>query len=273
MGSQDLPRPVYQLAKTLNTAAKAVLFQYLNEVTEPTIQQNRVQVRLNFDQRLNTITLKVQSPQDNVVFRNIRVPASLQNVLPLVAGQNPVEQTYNYQVDECDHVITADCSQNRNHAVLAKEVNGLKHVTIYQGQDQIELRPAQAYSNRVDNWKLSVNGQQVQLQKNQKITLRASSVLERITAHWTNDNTVVINTPQVRLVHQGKTVTVEVNNTPNGSQCGLCGDYNMDRGTDVLSSKGCIMSSVKLAAHTYRSKSEQCRPISEKTLSQIRTEE
>merc|ERR1711955_122379 len=101
------------------------------------------------------------------------------------------------------------------------------------------------------------------LQKNQKITLRASSVLERITAQWTNDNTVVINTPQVRVVHQGKTVTVEVNNTPNGSQCGLCGDYNMDKGTDVLSSKGCIMSSVKLAAHTYRSKSEQCRPISE----------
>merc|ERR1712029_868913 len=54
----------------------------------------------------------------------------------------------------------------------------------------------------------------------------------------------------------------------NGSQCGLCGDYNMDKGTDVLSSKGCIMSSVKLAAHTYRSKSEQCRPIS-----QNRTEE
>merc|ERR1712111_273655 len=46
-----------------------------------------------------------------------------------------------------------------------------------------------------------------------------------------------------------------------------------DKRTDVLSSKGCIMSSVKLAAHTYRSKSEQCRPISEKTLSQIRTEE
>merc|ERR1712098_477361 len=143
------------------------------------------------------------------------------------------------------------------HAVLAKEVNGLKHVTIYQGQSQIELRPAQAYSNQVDNWKLSVNGQQVQLRKNEKITLKSSSALEQITAYWTNDNTV----------------TLEVNNTPNGSQCGLCGDYNMDKRTDVLSSKGCIMSSVKLAAHTYRSKSEQCRPISEKTLSQIRTEE
>merc|ERR1719365_411573 len=70
--SQDLPRPVYQWAKTLNTATKAVLFQYLNEVTEPTIQQNKVHVRMNFDQRLNTITLKVQSPQDNIVFRNIR---------------------------------------------------------------------------------------------------------------------------------------------------------------------------------------------------------
>merc|ERR1711872_603321 len=179
------------------------------------------------------ITLKVQSPQDNVVFRNIRVPASLQNVLPLVAGQNPVEQTYKALYGK---------------AFYPKCVVG------------------QGYVQTVDNWKLSVNGQQVQLQKNQKITLRASSVLERITAQWTNDNTVVINPPQVRVVHQGKTVTVEVNNTPNGSQCGLCGDYNMDKGTDVLSSKGCIMSSVKLAAHTYRSKSEQCRPISEKTL-------
>merc|ERR1712112_122368 len=251
MGSQDLPRPVYQWAKTLSTATKAVLFQYLNEVTEPSIQQNKVHVRLNFDQRLNTITLKVQSPQDTVVFRNIRVPASMQNVFPLVAGQNPIEhtykalygkayypkcvvgqgyvqtfdkKTYSYQVDECDHLITSDCSQNHQHAVLAKEVNG----------------------------------QQVQLRKNEKITLKSSSALEQITAYWTNDNTVVINTPQVRLVHQGKTVTVEVNNTPNGSQCGLCGDYNMDKRTDVLSSKGCIMSSVKLAAHTYRSKSEQC---------------
>merc|ERR1712111_312316 len=190
-----------------------------------------------------------------------------------VVGQGYVQtfdkKTYSYQVDECDHLITSDCSQNHQHAVLAKEVNGLKHVTIYQGQSQIELRPTQAYSNQVDNWKLSVNGQQVQLRKNEKITLKSSSALEQITAYWTNDNTVVINTPQVRLVHQGKTVTLEVNNTPNGSQCGLCGDYNMDKRTDVLSSKGCIMSSVKLAAHTYRSKSEQCRPISEKTLSQI----
>merc|ERR1711989_41163 len=229
--SQELPSPIYQWVKTLNTATKAVLFQYLNEVTEPTIQQNKVQVRLNFDQRLNTITLKVQSPQDNVVFRNIRIPASMQNVLPLVAGQNPIEhtykalygkayypkcvvgqgyvqtfdkKTYSYQVDECDHLITSDCSQNHQHAVLAKEVNGLKHVTIYQGQAQIELRPAQAYSNQVDNWKLSVNGQQVQLRKNEKITLKSSSALEQITAYWTNDNTVVINTPQVRLVHRGK---------------------------------------------------------------------
>merc|ERR1712083_665369 len=116
------------------------------------------------------ITLKVQSPQDNVVFRNIRVPASLQNVLPLVAGQNPVEQTYtalygkafypkcvvrqgyvqtfdkktySYQVDECDHVLVSDCSKNSQNAVLAKEVNGQKHVTIYEGRTKIEVRPSE----------------------------------------------------------------------------------------------------------------------------------
>merc|ERR1712112_585421 len=133
--SQTLPKPVYKWARMLNTAAKAILYQYLAEVSEPSQQQNRINVRLNFDPRIKTVNVQVQSPRDNVV--------------PLIAGQNPVETTfkavygkpyyakctigqgyvqtfdkksYSYNVDECDHMITSDCSKDLSHAVLAKEV-------------------------------------------------------------------------------------------------------------------------------------------------------
>merc|ERR1719381_116001 len=166
--SQTLPKSIYNWARTLNTAAKAVLYQYLTEVSEPSQQQNRINVRLNFDPKIKTVNVQVQSPRENAVFRNIRLPRSLQNVLPLIAGQNPVETTfkavygkpyyakctigqgyvqtfdkksYSYNVDECDHMITSDCSKDLSHAVLAKEVNGMKHVTLFHEQSKIELRP------------------------------------------------------------------------------------------------------------------------------------
>merc|ERR1712002_284237 len=181
------------------------------------------------------------------------------------------KMSYSYHVDECDHMITSDCSKDLSHAVLAKEVNGMKHVTLFHEQSKIELRPAQAYSNYVDEYHLTVNGQRVELQKNQKITLQSSQ--EPVTVYWSNDNTVVINTPNTRLVHSGKTVTVEEKSNPDGSHCGLCGDYNLDKRADVKSSKGCVFSSYWLAAQSYRSKSSQCRPLSVETLDKIRSEE
>jgi len=296
--SQTLPKPVYNWARKINTAAKAVLFQYLTEISEPSQQQNRINVRLNFDQKIKTVNVQVQSPRENVVFRNIRLPQSLQPVLPLIAGKNPVETTfkavygrpfyakctigqgyvqtfdkksYSYHIDDCDHMITSDCSKGLSHAILAKEINGMKHVTLFHEQSKIELKPAQTYSDHVDEYHLTLNGQRVQLQKNQLVTLPTSQ--EQITVYWSNDNTVEINTPNTRLVHSGKTVTVEEKSNTDGTHCGLCGDHNMDMRADVKSSKGCVLSSLRLAAQSYRSRSSQCTPLSVETLNKIRSEE
>ena len=292
--SQTLPKPVYKWARMLNTAAKAILYQYLAEVSEPSQQQNRINVRLNFDPRIKTVNVQVQSPRDNVVFRNIRLPQTLQNALPLIAGQNPAETTfkavwgkpyyakctigqgyvqtfdkksYSYHVDECDHVISSDCSKGLTHAVLAKEINGVKHVTLFHEQSKIELSPAHSYG-LLDEYHLTVNGQQVQLQKNQQITLQSTQ--GQVTVYLSSDNTVEVNTPQTRLVHSGTTFTVEEKSNTDGSHCGLCGDNNQDMRADVKSSKGCVLSSSWLAAQSYRSKSSQCTPLSVETLNKIR---
>merc|ERR1719391_338686 len=295
--SQTLPKPVYKWARMLNTAAKAILYQYLAEVSEPSQQQNRINVRLNFDPRIKTVNVQVKSPRDNVVFRNIRLPQTLQNALPLIAGQNPAETTfkavwgkpyyakctigqgyvqtfdkksYSYHVDECDHVISSDCSKGLTHAVLAKEINGVKHVTLFHEQSKIELSPAHSYG-LLDEYHLTVNGQQVQLQKNQQITLQSTQ--GQVTVYLSSDNTVEVNTPQTRLVHSGTTFTVEEKSNTDGSHCGLCGDNNQDMRADVKSSKGCVLSSSWLAAQSYRSKSSQCTPLSVETLNKIRSEE
>merc|ERR1712112_613545 len=258
--SQTLPKPVYKWARMLNTAAKAILYQYLAEVSEPNQQQNRINVRLNFDPRIKTVNVQVQSPRDNVVFRNIRLPQTLQNALPLIAGQNPAETTfkavwgkpyyakctigqgyvqtfdkksYSYHVDECDHVISSDCSKGLTHAVLAKEINGVKHVTLFHEQSKIEL--SDAHSNGfIDEYIFTVNGQQVQLHKNQQITLQSTQ--GQVTVYLSSDN-------------------------------------NQDMRADVKSSKGCVLSSSWLAAQSYRSKSSQCTPLSDETLNKIRSEE
>merc|ERR1739838_1078631 len=212
------------------------------------------------NQKVNTITVEVLSPEETIVFKNIRLPEELRQIVPLVSGQSPLEQTYkaltgtplfgkcvlgqgyvhsfdkktyNYQIDECDHLVTSDCSKDQEHAVLAKEVNGLKHITIFESKTKIELRPALAYQNYVEDWTCEVNGQKIYLNKNEMKTIKieSDSLLKgECTIYWHSDNVVEINTPNTRITHKGKTVSVEEKSLmADGSHCGLCGDYSMVR--------------------------------------------
>merc|ERR1719495_225285 len=134
---------------------------------------------------------------------------------------------------------------------MAKEVNGMKHITILSGQTKVQLSPAQAYSNSVEQYQLSVNGQEMSLQQNKEVTL---STQEQITAYLTKDNTVIISSPSSRITHYGKTVQIEEKGSADGSHCGLCGDYNNDRRADLKSPKNCILKSNTLFGKSYRSK-------------------
>ena len=241
--SQNMPRHIKEAAKTLNTALKAVLFPYMSKVSSPS-QTSKIQLQMYFQQKTNTMTLKLQSPQDNVVFRSIRIPQELKEVIPLVAGKSPIEQsykaitgtpliakcvlgqgyvhtfdkkTYSYQIDECDHLIASDCSKSQNHAILAKEVNGQKHVTIYEGKTKIELRPSQSYESYVEEWTLKVDGEERELRKSEQVSVQVQAPLAysalspytQCTVYLHEDNVVEINTPNGRIIHKGKTVSVE----------------------------------------------------------------
>ena len=290
--SQTLPTEVYTYTKTLNTMVKVALFPYIYQVSEPS-QTSQTLVTLKFDQKTNTVSLELQSPLDTVYFKNVRIPTEMKEIVPLVARKSPVEQTYkaltgtsllakcvlgqgyvqsydkksySYQIDECDHLITSDCSKDFTHAILAKEVNGHKHVTIFEGKTKIEVSPAQSYQTYVEDWSIEVNGKKVTLNKNEKKTLE-----NECTVYWHSDSVVEINTPHARITHKGKTVSVEEKSLmADGSHCGLCGDYNMDQRADIKSPKECVLSSNKLSAYSYRVKSDQCKPLSKTISNQIK---
>jgi hypothetical protein len=297
--SPALPHKVYSLAKTANTGLKAALFQYVYSISSPKPGQELIKVLLKFYPEVNTVSLKVESPEDQTEYKNIRLPSYLQGVLPLVAGQNPVEQsykaltgesllakcvvgqgyiqtfdkkTYSYQIDECEHVTASDCSGDNDHAVmvLTKEVNGMKHITILAGQTKIMVGPAQAYINQVEQYTITVNGVQQELSKNKKISLTSD---KKISAILTEDKTVVIFTPSSRITHSGKTVEIEETGLADGSHCGLCGDYNKDKRADLKSPKKCIFKSDSLFGKSYRSKSSQCTPLTPQTQQKIKEEE
>merc|ERR1711931_303780 len=180
--SSQLPREVYRWAKRTNMGVKAALYQYISYIGEET-NQNKITVKLNINQELNSLTMTVASPEDTTRYTNIRLPYQLNGMIPFVAGKNPAEQgykartgqslmsqcmvgegyvqtfdqkTYSYQLDECDHVVASDCSGDSDHSVMAKEVNGMKHITILSGQTKIQLSPAQAYSGNVEEYQLSL---------------------------------------------------------------------------------------------------------------------
>ena len=60
-------------------------------------------------------------------------------------------------------------------------------------------------------------------------------------------------------LYNGKEAKVEDKNLlADGSQCGLCGDYNRNLVAEIKSPKGCVYSSPYAAALSYRSRKGMC---------------
>jgi len=293
--SDALPGFVYRFGKFVNAGLKALLFEYVAAlpVFTPT---NKVQFKLNFIQKLNALTMRVETPMDTMVYKNIRLPALFKHMLPLVYGKNPVEhlhkaltgepmyatciagqgfvqtfdkKTYAYQMDGCEHIISADCSKRFTHAVVGKEVNGFKHLFVYHKKTKVVLKPAE---NLID-FKLFVNGKEIALEKNAAVTFASDDMKFTYYAFRTLDNVVVLETPVARIRYTGKKAIVQEKSLiADGTHCGLCGAFNRDKRANVKSPKGCVLSSTKLAALTYRVKNAQCT-LKPKELELIQAEE
>merc|ERR1712025_604221 len=280
--SETLPTFVYTFGRLTNAGLKVLLYPYQVALPGlPVVPTNKIQVKLNFHQKLNAVTMHMETPMDTVVYKNVRLPVVLEKIVPLVAKKSPMEQsyealtgsplygqclvgqgfvqtfdkkTYGYQVDTCDHIITSDCSKEFNNAVLAKEINGQKHITVFYKKSKISLIPS------ASSYKLEIDGQELSLIKDKIMVIPSKDLLSIFSVFWSSDSNVVLETPAVRVtLYNGKEAKVEDKNLlADGSQCGLCGDYNRNLVAEIKSPKGCVYSSPYAAALSYRSRKGMC---------------
>merc|ERR1719472_468803 len=137
------------------SSLKGLFIEYINQLPNFRIRDmHGVKMVIEFDQRLEALNLKITSPLDTTVFRNIRLPFWMRQIFPLHHSMNLYEQvysalfgeslygkcildqghvhtfdkkTYNYHLDDCYHLVAADCTKRNtngvggSHAVLAKE--------------------------------------------------------------------------------------------------------------------------------------------------------
>merc|ERR1712121_529598 len=80
--SENLPTYVYTVGKLVNSGLKGLLIEYIS--TLPVYKQtDKLQLKFDLNQKMNTISLYIQTPMDIMVYKNIRLPAMLKNTIPL----------------------------------------------------------------------------------------------------------------------------------------------------------------------------------------------
>merc|ERR1711972_412551 len=175
------------------------------------------------------------------------------------------KKTYNYQLDDCYHMVAADCSKRNSHAVLAKEKDNAKHVMIFSENNKIVIEePATRYTRPTTPFTVKTQTGEERMVSVEVVPDQVAHLLEgQVSVSWAR-GVLTVDTPAHRVIYNGKTLDV-INKAvfAAGDQCGLCGDHNRMRLSDIKSSSQCVHTSLLSMAHSYRVNSaiEQCSPV------------
>jgi len=140
---------------------------------------------------------------------------------------------YNATLSGCDQVLTKDCSNRYKMAVLSREENDKKVVTVLLDNEKIELFPAQQ--------KVKVNGMDVAV-TSASYTLKNSENVVIAVIKKTIDNFFEVDSPishMIRVLSDGKEVVVLGSPIHRGRLCGLCGSQTGNKMTDLTGPREC----------------------------------
>jgi len=80
----DLPVEVYTIGRYLDSFLKGMFIEYITQLPNFRVRDmHGVKMVIEFDQRLEALNLKITSPLDTTVFKNIRLPFWLRQIFPL----------------------------------------------------------------------------------------------------------------------------------------------------------------------------------------------
>jgi len=234
--------------------------------------------------------------------RNIRLPTLLKGVFPislrtpfLFVGLNRLtklpaalrvpachvspthiqtfdSKMYNYELNNCFHLLFGDITQKIPVAVMARNLQGgSKEVKILAGVAEVLMTPISATNMKIQ---LNLNGQQqiVEVQPNEVKVIRHNG-LEILHIRRFEDNVYAVQAVQehIMVMFGGKHAQIFGNPLLRARSCGLCGDLNAEATADLKTPERCIMSRPRFAAYSYMIQ-DSCQGIPSQDLARYQQE-
>jgi len=298
-----LPTTIMTYLNQVPNFFKVLLWQYTSTCPMETLENaaQLAKVKLHFNTQMHTMTITAVTAEETLMWKHIRLPTMLHGFVPLVAGLPTIEQIhktafgtplrptchvsesqiqtydnyiYNYQLDDCYHIVSSDCSGSFDHAVMAKVVSGLKHVRVFHRTSLIEITPSATYSFSNKDYVITVDGMAVTLAHGEMKTVHSGDGLHVFMITRSVDDVITLWTPHMMVLYNG--VRLEAQSRllkPTGQLCGLCGDSNLDSRADLRTPSFCVFQSNILAAMSYRHQSGQCSALSQSKMDLMTAEE
>merc|ERR1711972_872829 len=104
------------------------------------------------------------------------------------------------------------------------------------------MEPARSYSESPKEYEVILDGESVELERNQRKHLVSENGKVVYTIFRSADDVLELETPHTRIIYNGKTIEVEPLNSMMHTQCGLCGNNDNNKMVELQTAKSCIAS-------------------------------
>jgi len=267
-------------------------------------------LRAQIGQLGKKMTLDIENNGEKMEIKDLRIPEMMQGLLPISTKDNLIlnviqkitlhgapsvcsvqgnkvttfdKLVYDYQLNDCEHVVFKDCSPSSLVEVSAKKAGQVHYVKVVLANSKYELElPRQIRSARSTPSIIKVNGEQKMI-KVESLGLEHEFVeLEKnyygdantyLTSYKDGVYAIVSQLYGIAVYADGESLEVRTfQHSLRNQACGLCGDLNDEKTADMKSAGMCIMSSPQLAAYSYMVPDNSCKGVPTEHLNQFQAE-
>merc|ERR1712179_52408 len=267
-------------------------------------------LRAKIGQLGKKMTLNIENNGEKMEIKDLRIPEMMQGLLPISTKDNLIlnviqkvtlhgapsvcsvqgnkvttfdKLVYDYQLNDCEHVVFKDCSPSSLVEVSAKKASQVHYIKVVLANSKYELElPRPIRSARSTPSIIKVNGEQKMI-KVESLGLEHEFVeLEKnyygdaytyLTSYKDGVYAIVSQLYGIAVYADGVSLEVRTfQHSLRNQACGLCGDLNDEKTADMKTAGMCIMSSPQLAAYSYMVPDNTCKGVPTEHLKQLKAE-
>ena len=297
----NIPKEVRMVESRFIEILKIYLWPHLETVKIS--EQNNIQeqsdnlntlCQIQFSRDTPSFDFIINKPDQSITFSKIRIPYPLNLVFPMNAARNNAylalksitggsftpeckigkermttfdNNTIDLKLDNCFHVLSGDCSEDRTFAILARNMgpeNDRRELKILLGNVFMVLTPSARQPNDpfFADIRVTVDNEELTLPANswKSIVYRDQ---EYGSIFRSRDNVFQLVSTQynAHFMFDGTNTVIYASNLLKDKLCGLCGDFNQQSQNDLIGPSKCLHARPETFIASYRIPSVDCGDI------------